>query len=161
MCVEKTAWEQVIDFHGHTCPEIALGYRVAQIAMRELGIRPAPTSELSVVANTHSCALDAFQILNQVTYGRGKLIVNETKSHLYHFQYSGTSEGIQISIETAILEHLAGISDDLSTREKQTRQLEVIQLILGTEETCFCTILNIKKTKYENSVKISHTSQKV
>ena len=143
MCVEKTPWEQVIDFHGHTCPEIALGYRVAQIAMRELGIRPAPTSVLSVVAYTHSCALDAFQILNQVTYGRGNLTVNETKSHIYHFQYSGTSEGVQISIETAIVEHLAGISDDLSTREKQSIQLEAIQLILSTDEIRFCTILNI------------------
>lgn len=143
MCVEKTAWEQVIDFHGHTCPEIALGYRVAQIAMRELGIRPAPTSELSVIAYTHSCALDAFQILNQATYGRGNLTVNETKNHIYHFQYSGTSEGVQISIETAMLKHLAGIDDNLSTREKQTIQLEAIQLILGTEETYFCKILNI------------------
>lgn len=143
MCVEKSAWEQVIDFHGHTCPEIALGYRVAQIAMRVLGIRPALNSELSVVADTHSCALDAFQILNQVTYGRGNLQVNEKMSHTYHFQYSGTSEGVQISIEAAILEHLARTYDHFTTREKQSKQLEAIQLILGTEETLFCTILNI------------------
>lgn len=139
MCVEKTAWEQVVDFHGHTCPEISLGYRVAQIAMRELGIRPAPNSELLVIADTHSCALDAFQVLNHVTYGRGNLIVNEKKSHVYHFQYSGTSEELQISIETEILEHLAGAHDHLTTREKQNKNLEAIQFILGTEETLFCT----------------------
>ena len=117
MCVEKTPWEQVVDFHGHTCPEISLGYRVAQIAMRELGIRPAPNSQLSVVADTHSCALDAFQVLNHATYGRGNLTVNEKKNHVYHFQYSGTSEGVQISIKTAVLEHLAGTRDILTTRE--------------------------------------------
>lgn len=143
MCIEKTAWERVIDFHGHTCPAIALGYRVAQIAMRELGIRPAPNSELSVVAYTHSCALDAFQILNQATYGRGNLIVDEKKRHAYHFQYSGTSAGIQISIEPAILEHLTRINPHLTTREKQSIELEAIQIILGTEETRFCTIQNI------------------
>jgi formylmethanofuran dehydrogenase subunit E len=143
MCVEKSAWEQVVDFHGHTCPEIALGYRVAQIAMRELGIRPAPNSELLIIANTHSCALDAFQVLNHVTYGRGNLIVNEKKSYVYHFQYSGTSEGLQISIETEILEHLAGAHDHLTTREKQNKNLEAIQFILGTEETLFCTILKV------------------
>lgn len=143
MCVEKTAWERVIDFHGHTCPEIALGYRVAQIALRELGIRPAPNSELSFVAYTHSCALDAFQILNQVTYGRGNLSVEEKEKHTYHFQYSGTAEGVQISVEKAIEEHLAGTYDHCTTREKQTIDLEAIQLILGTEETHFCTILNI------------------
>jgi len=141
MCVEKTPWEQVVDFHGHTCPEISLGYRVAQIAMRELGIRPAPNSQLSVVADTHSCALDAFQVLNHATYGRGNLTVNEKKNHVYHFQYSGTSEGVQISIKTAVLEHLAGTRDILTTREQQTKDLEAIQFILGTEETLFCTIL--------------------
>lgn len=143
MCVEKTPWEQVIDFHGHTCPEISLGYRVAQIAMRELGIRPTPDSELSVIADTHSCALDAFQVLNHVTYGRGNLIVNEKKRHVYHFQYSGTSEGVQISIAAKILEHLAGNDEHLTRREKQNKTLEAIQLILGTEEKLFCTLLKV------------------
>jgi len=143
MCVEKTPWEQVIDFHGHTCPEIALGYRVAQIAIRELGIRPAPDSELLVRADTHSCALDAFQVLNHVTYGRGNLTVNEKKSHVYHFQYTGTSVGLQISIESAILDHLSGTDDDLSRREKQNKTLEAIQFILGTEETLFCTLQKV------------------
>ena len=139
MCVEKTPWEQVIDFHGHTCPEISLGYRVAQIAIRELGIRPTADSELIVTAYTHSCALDAFQVLNHVTYGRGNLIVHEKKSHVYHFQYSGTSEGLQISIEAQILDHLSGADDQLTRREKQNKTLEAIQFILGTEETLFCT----------------------
>jgi len=131
MCVEKTAWEEVIDFHGHTCPEISLGYRVAQIAIRELGIRPAPNSKLLVTADTHSCALDAFQVLNHVTYGRGNLIVNEKKSHVYHFQYSATSEELQISIATEILEHLSVADDHLTMREKQNKNLEAIQFILG------------------------------
>lgn len=139
MCVEKTPWEQVIDFHGHTCPEIALGYRVAQIAMRKLGIRPTPISELMVTVYTHSCALDAFQVLNHVTYGRGHLIVNEQTQHIYHFQYSGTAKGLQITIATEILKHLSGTDDHLTKREKQNKTLEAIQYILGTEEALFCT----------------------
>lgn len=140
MCIERTPWEQVIEFHGHSCPEIALGYRVAQIATRELGIRPTPNSELLIVASTHSCALDAFQVLNQVTYGRGNLIVKEMNSHAYHFQYSDTSEGVQISVGADILERIAKSHEHLTSREKQTKNLEAIQFILGTEETLFCTI---------------------
>jgi len=143
MCVEKTPWEQVIDFHGHTCPEISLGYRVAQIAIRELGIRPTPSSELLVTAYTHSCAVDAFQVLNRATYGRGTLVVNEEKQHVYHFQYTGTSEGLQISVRSEILDHLVGIHDHKNTREKQNAYLEAIQLILSTDETLFCTIKKV------------------
>jgi len=109
--------------------------------MRKLGIRPTANSELMITAYTHSCALDAFQVLNHVTYGRGNLIVNEQKRHVYHFQYSGTSEGLQISIEADILEHLAVAldHDHLTPREKQNKNLEAIQFILGTDETLFCT----------------------
>ncbi|MDQ7093996.1 formylmethanofuran dehydrogenase subunit E family protein [Desulfosporosinus sp. PR] len=139
MCVEKTPWEQVIDFHGHTCPQISLGYRVAQIAMRELGIRPTPGTELMVTAQTHSCALDAFQVLNHATYGRGSLIVNEKKLHRYLFEYSGTPVRVEISVQPDIVEHLV-IPEHLSTREKQNATLEAIQFILGSEETAFCTI---------------------
>lgn len=140
MCVEKSPWEQVVDFHGHTCPEIAIGYRVALIAQRELGIRPAPSSEIMVTAYTHSCALDAFQVLNHVTYGRGALVVNEEKQHVYHFQYTGTSKGVQISVSSDLLEHLTGVHEHSSTRERQNKYLEAIQFIMTTEETLFCTI---------------------
>ncbi|MDR3540019.1 MAG: formylmethanofuran dehydrogenase subunit E family protein [Desulfosporosinus sp.] len=143
MCVEKTAWEQVVDFHGHTCPEISLGYRVAQIAMRELGISPAPNSELLVTAYTHSCALDAFQVLNRATYGRGTLLVNEKKQHVYHFQYTGTSEGVQISLRSEILDHLVGVHDYENRREQQNKYLETIQFFLKIEEALFCIIEKI------------------
>ena len=143
MCVEKTPWEQVIDFHGHTCPEISLGFRVAQIATRELGIRPTASSQLLVTAYTHSCALDAFQVLNRATYGRGTLLVNEKKEHIYHFQYTGTSKGLQISVRSEILDHLVGVHDHTNTREKQNKYLEAIQFILGADETLFCTLQKV------------------
>ena len=140
MCIERTPWEQVVDFHGHTCPEIALGYRVAQIALREMGIRPTPAAELTIQAGIRSCALDAFQILNHVTYGRGNLNVDEQQRHVYHFQYTGTPKKLQISVNQEIIEHLTVADRDLTPREKQTKSLEAIQYILSTDETLFCSL---------------------
>jgi len=146
MCIEKTPWEQVIDFHGHTCPEIALGYRVAQIAKRELGFNPEPETSIMITAYTHSCALDAFQIINRATYGRGNLIVEEKKQHVYHFQKNSTLEELQISIRPEILEHLSsGTEEQLTRREKQNKNLEAIRVILGAEETLFCSYKYVKK----------------
>ena len=144
MCIEKTPWENVIDFHGHTCPEIALGYRVAQIAKRELGIHPGPEPSISVTAYTHSCALDAFQIINRATYGRGNLFVDEKNLHVYQFQHVDKLEKLQISVRADILEQLVASDEQLSKREKQNRNLEAIRIILGTQETLFCTIEYVK-----------------
>ncbi|MEA4902813.1 formylmethanofuran dehydrogenase subunit E family protein [Desulfitobacterium sp.] len=141
MCVEKTPWEQVIDFHGHTCPGIAIGYRVAILAQKEMGIRPTSDSELLVKAETRSCALDAFQIINKATIGRRALIIEDTHQPIYSFHFTGTQEILKITVNSALLEQFKSPNPDtLSPREKQNRNLEMIQHILTTAEKDFCTI---------------------
>ncbi|MCO5386751.1 formylmethanofuran dehydrogenase subunit E family protein [Desulfosporosinus sp.] len=146
MCIEKTPWEQVIEFHGHTCPGIALGYRLAQIANRELGISATLDSGISVTAYTHSCALDAFQIINRATYGRKNLLVEEKKLHVYHFQNVDMSKKILITVHSEILEQIADADEPLSPREIQTKNLDAIRIILGVEESSFCKIQNVQIT---------------
>lgn len=151
MCVEKTPWEQVVDFHGHTCPGIAIGFRVAQIAQRELGLRPGPGSELLVKAETHSCALDAFQVLNKATCGRGSLRVKEKGKHVYLFQYSGREEIVRIAIKGALIEHVAEPESFASPRQRQNWVLENIQFILGSPEEDFCAIQKIPSSLQQTS----------
>ncbi|MHB1651233.1 MAG: FmdE family protein [Desulfitobacteriaceae bacterium] len=143
MCVEKTPWEQVIDFHGHTCPEVAVGFRVAQLAQHELGIRPAPNSELLVTAETHSCALDAFQVLNKATVGRGALRIEEKRKHVYYFQYSGTETLVRIAVKESILEHITAPETFSSPRQRQNWALENIQYVLSSTEEDFCSVQKV------------------
>lgn len=141
MCVEKTPWEQVIDFHGHTCPGIAIGYRVAILAQKEMGIRPTSDSELLVKAETRSCALDAFQIINKATIGRRALIIEDAHQPIYSFHFTGTQEILKITVNSALLEQFKSPNPDtLSPREKQNKNLEMIQHILTAAEKDFCTI---------------------
>lgn len=144
MCVEKTPWELVIDFHGHTCIGIALGYRIAQLAQREMGIRPTPNSECLVLAYTQSCALDAFQVLNHATIGRRTLIIEENNQHIYKFHFTGTEEILEFTILPNVLEYLSTLhSETLSPREKQNKNLEGIQYILSLEESSLCSMERI------------------
>lgn len=139
MCVEKTPWELVIDFHGHTCPGIAIGYRVAQLAQREIGIRPTPDSECIVKVFTQSCAVDAIQVLNKATTGRGALIIEETRQHIYQFHFTGTQEIHKFTVSSEVLEHLATFKNQApSSRERQNKILEGVQYVLTTEESAFC-----------------------
>ncbi|KGK89766.1 formylmethanofuran dehydrogenase [Desulfosporosinus sp. HMP52] len=140
MCIEKTPWEQVIEFHGHTCAEIALGYRVAQIANRELGVSEIIEPLIKVTAYTHSCALDAFQIINRATYGRNYLFVVEQNIHSYVFQTKDSAEELQITVRSEIIEQVTEAVESLSSRERQAKTLEAIKIILGTEETQFCEV---------------------
>lgn len=140
MCVEKSPWEQVLDFHGHLCLEITLGYRLAQIAQRELGIKASPDTELMIWAHTHSCALDAFQMINQVTFGRGNLHVVEEGKHIYEFRYSRSAETIILEVNPALLKELEEFRTYTHPREKQANLLKGVRYILDREEKDFCSI---------------------
>ena len=143
MCVEKTPWERVADFHGHSCPGVALGFKLAQIANRELGVKPNPAAELIARAETYSCALDALQVLNQVTLGKRTLQVSEKGKHVYSFQYQADQEILRLSVKPSVLERLAVNDESATPRQKQNRNLELIQFILSTPDSDFCTISRV------------------
>lgn len=64
--------EQVIKFHGHSCPGLAIGIRVAELAMRELPNVGA--GELVAVVETDMCGVDAIQVVTGCTFGKGNFI---------------------------------------------------------------------------------------
>ena len=82
-------------FHGHSCPGLATGVRVAEIALREIG--PHSTDEEVVcITETDNCAVDAIQYFTGCTFGKGNLI------HLDHgknvFTFIGRLDGKAVRI---------------------------------------------------------------
>ncbi len=64
-----------VAFHGHLCPGLVYGYRVAREAMRRLALSRAADEETVVISENDSCAVDAFQVLLGTTIGKGNLIL--------------------------------------------------------------------------------------
>jgi formylmethanofuran dehydrogenase subunit E len=77
-------FKDVVDFHGHTCPGLALGYRVALLALDKLGNR-AVDEELVAIVENNSCAVDAVQVITGCTFGKGNLIFRDYGKQVYTF----------------------------------------------------------------------------
>lgn len=60
-------------FHGHRCPGLATGIRVAEVALREIGPHSID-EEVVAIVETDNCAVDAIQYLTGCTFGKGNLI---------------------------------------------------------------------------------------
>ncbi len=90
-------FEDVIRFHGHACPGLALGYRVAELALRELGER-ARDEELVAVVENNSCAVDAIQVMTGCTFGKGNLIFKDYGKQVYTFIKRSTGEALRLSV---------------------------------------------------------------
>jgi formylmethanofuran dehydrogenase subunit E len=89
--------DEVVEFHGHVCPGLVLGYRVSMLALKELGER-AEDEELVAIVENNSCAVDAVQVLTGCTFGKGNLIFRDYGKQVYTFIKRPAGEGLRISI---------------------------------------------------------------
>lgn len=78
-------FDALVAFHGHLCLDIALGYRVAKAAMRELACERPRDEELVAVVENDSCSVDAVQAVTGCTFGKGNLIYRPYGKAAYTF----------------------------------------------------------------------------
>jgi formylmethanofuran dehydrogenase subunit E len=90
--------DDVSEFHGHVCPGLAIGYRVARFAMGKLGPK-AEDEELVAVVENDSCAVDAVQVLTGCTFGKGNLIHRDYGKQVYTFMKRPSGEALRVSVE--------------------------------------------------------------
>jgi formylmethanofuran dehydrogenase subunit E len=107
---------EAIQFHGHLCPGLALGYRVAKAALRELKADRPQDEELVAIVENDSCAVDAVQFITGCTFGKGNLIFRDYGKHVYTLFNRRTKQGVRIS------EDYRGFEDDQRYPELKKRQ---------------------------------------
>lgn len=72
-----------VEFHGHLCPGLVYGYRVAKEAMRLLDITRSPDEEIVTICENDSCAVDGLQKLLGTTAGKGNLVIKDYGKNAY------------------------------------------------------------------------------
>lgn len=104
--MEKTAeiipFSEVTKFHGHVCPGSAIGYRVAEIAIKNLISPRAVDEELLTVVENDSCSVDAIQVVTGCTMGKGNLIFKDYGKQAYTFMNRKTGEAVRITLKESI-----------------------------------------------------------
>lgn len=93
-------FEDVVRFHGHACPGLALGYRVGLRAIKELNLSDISSDEeIVAIVENDSCAVDAIQVMTGCTFGKGNLIFKDYGKQVYTFARRPSGESIRISID--------------------------------------------------------------
>jgi formylmethanofuran dehydrogenase subunit E len=89
-------FSQVTDFHGHICPGSAIGYKAAEIAIKELFSKKSFDEELICITENDSCAVDAIQV---VTFGKSNLIFHDYGKQAYTFINRETGDAVRLSMK--------------------------------------------------------------
>lgn len=75
--------KKCVEFHGHICPGLIYGFRVAKEAMRLMDIGRAVDEEVVAICENDSCAVDALQVLLGTVAGKGNLIIKNYGKNAY------------------------------------------------------------------------------
>ncbi len=96
--MEKVQFKDVVNFHGHVCPGLAMGYRVAELAVQLLDLDPDKEDLLAVVEN-NSCAVDAIQVVTGCTFGKGNLMLENYGKQVYTIVRRPQGEGVRVAVK--------------------------------------------------------------
>jgi formylmethanofuran dehydrogenase subunit E len=116
---------QVKQFHGHMCPGLAIGIRVAEQAIVEMGERPGD-EEVVAIVETDNCAVDAIQFITGCTFGKGNLIHLDYGKNAFRFIRRSDSKAIRIRVKPDAWNPLRPDEDQLTKRwrEGTTSEME-------------------------------------
>ncbi|MGO0122375.1 FmdE family protein [Desulfothermobacter acidiphilus] len=105
---ERADWERAVAFHGHVCPGLAVGYRAARAALRELASHRAEDEELVAIVENDACGVDAIQALTGCTLGKGNLIYRDYGKHVYTFGCRRTNRALRVSVKGSVWQRKPG-----------------------------------------------------
>ncbi|MFA5352675.1 MAG: FmdE family protein [Thermodesulfovibrionales bacterium] len=93
-------FDEVVAFHGHSCPGLAIGYRVAQAALREMDrANISEDEEIVAIVENDSCSVDAVQVMTGCTFGKGNLIFRDYGKQVYTFLKRPSGDAVRISVD--------------------------------------------------------------
>jgi formylmethanofuran dehydrogenase subunit E len=104
----------VIDFHGHFCPGVLIGWRASKLALKLLDVSRDRDEELAAVAENDACGVDAVQYILGCTFGKGNLFFRDYGKQAFTIFRRSDGKGIRLVLNPP--EHEL-------TREESARRL--------------------------------------
>ena len=96
---EQELWEKAIDFHGHVCPGLAIGYRAALYAAELLHLTFSKDEETVCISENDACGCDAIQSVLGCSIGKGNLLFHMTGKQAFSFYNRKTGESVRLLLQ--------------------------------------------------------------
>ena len=140
-----------VEFHGHICPGLIYGYRVAKEAMKLMNIGRSVDEEMVAICENDSCAVDALQVMLGTLAGKGNLIIKNFGKNAYmvlsrskrqayrfsrktHYDYTGKDKSEFDRLEAAVAAGTASEDD-----RRNLKRLKISDLLARPFEEIFTT----------------------
>jgi formylmethanofuran dehydrogenase subunit E len=157
--MNEMSYDDVVKFHGHSCPGLAIGYRMTQAALETLRQTRAEDEELVAIVENDACGTDAVQYLSGCTFGKGNLIFRDYGKMVYTFYDRIQDKAVRISRDHSFRTLLDGLERNekinriLDTPFKKMFKVELVKIDipdkarLFNSETCHSCGESVMETR--------------
>ena len=134
-------FKKAAEFHGHICPGLAMGYRVAKY-VREHYPR-SKDEELVCIAENNSCSVDAVQSLLGCTTGKGNLILVDNGKQAFTFYSRDRGKALRIYFKGDVFAGMDALRQKMAAGEltaAEQKEMEgmrsriIEQILTGRDE---------------------------
>ncbi|MDQ3569909.1 MAG: FmdE family protein [Actinomycetota bacterium] len=88
--------DEVVAFHGHMCPGLAMGIRAAEVGLERIGPHSGD-EEVVAIVETDMCGVDAIQFMTGCTFGKGNLVHRDYGKNAYTFVRRSDGRAVRVS----------------------------------------------------------------
>jgi formylmethanofuran dehydrogenase subunit E len=113
--------QQCIEFHGHLCPGLVIGYCAAHLGMNELGASRSGDEELIAIVENDSCAVDAVQVLTGCTFGKGNLFYRDHGKMVFTLARRDDGRSVRLCLRPGSRPEQ---DEELAEEERRRRRVE-------------------------------------
>ena len=133
-------FKKAAEFHGHVCPGLAMGYRVARYVKAHYPM--SEDEELVCIAENKSCSVDAVQFLLGCTAGKGNLIVIDNGKQAFTFYSRNQGKALRIYFKGDVFAGMDGLRQKMAAgnltpaekKEMEGMRSRIMEQILASRD---------------------------
>lgn len=99
MDVQEKLWKRCVEFHGHECGGLMIGFRAALYAGELLGLSHSQDEEVACITENDACGVDAIQVILGCSVGKGNLLFQMRGKQAFRFYNRKTGKAVRILLK--------------------------------------------------------------
>lgn len=93
---QQQLWDKCVDFHGHQCGGLTIGYKAALYAIELLQLSFSDDEQVVCIAENDACGVDAVQVILGCSVGKGNLLFHMTGKQAFSFYKRSSGQSVRL-----------------------------------------------------------------
>ena len=92
-------WKDCVDFHGHECGGLTIGYKASLYAIELLDLEFSRDEQLVCIAENDACGVDAIQVMLGCSVGKGNLLFHMRGKQAFSVYNRNTGKAVRLVLK--------------------------------------------------------------